>query len=253
MLDAIQNTLSQIERRENVRILFAVESGSRAWGFASPDSDYDVRYIYLRSQADYLRIDPPRDTLNGPLDAVMDFAGWDLRKALSLLRKSNPSLMEWVGSPIVYRTTETWQEIAAQFSDFYSPSASLHHYLSTAVRTWKEHLQADQVKLKKYLYVLRPLLCCRWVEQFGTIPPVPFDELRRAVLPGEMEDAVRDLLRRKQAAVETETTGHILPLDEFIIAEIDRIDRALSRLLRETAPGYERLNAMFLRALEGER
>lgn len=103
--DAIRQKLREIEAANQVKILYAVESGSRAWGFASPDSDYDVRYVFIRTIKDYLRIDPLPDHIDGPLDEVQDYSGWDVKKALGLLGKSNPSLLEWLHSPIVYAQT----------------------------------------------------------------------------------------------------------------------------------------------------
>lgn len=75
--EVIQEKLREIELRENVKVLYAVESGSRAWGVASPDSDYDVRFIYVRNQKDYLRLDEVRDVIEWQLDEVLDINGWD--------------------------------------------------------------------------------------------------------------------------------------------------------------------------------
>ncbi|MBP3657522.1 MAG: nucleotidyltransferase domain-containing protein [Clostridia bacterium] len=253
MRETIVKMLRNIERQHHIRILYAVESGSRAWGFASADSDYDVRYIYIRPAEDYLRVDPLRDTIEGPLDDVMDFSGWDLRKALFLLRKTNPSLMEWAQSPIVYITTPQWERLYAQFGGYFSPLSNMHHYMSMVKSHWLKYIQGDQVKLKRYLYVLRPLLCCRWLLRYGTVPPVPFDRLCQAVLPQEMEAAVQDLLRRKKAAGEAELADHIPELDAFILQEIPQINQAISAMESAEPPGYEGLNRMFLEALRETR
>ena len=103
MRKKIKEQLRRIEDAENIKILLAVESGSRAWGFASPDSDYDVRFVYIRSLEDYLRLDAIRDVIELPIDDVLDINGWDLQKTLRLLHKSNPTLFEWFSSPIVYK------------------------------------------------------------------------------------------------------------------------------------------------------
>lgn len=249
MKETINRILDRIEEENNIKIIYAVESGSRAWGFASPDSDYDVRYIYVRPVDDYLRIDQPKDTIEGPLDEVLDFSGWDIRKMLSLLRKTNPSLMEWAGSPVVYRTGPAWEALAARFPEFFSPVSNMHHYLSMAVSNWEANMKGKQVKLKKYLYVLRPLLCCRWLEERGTVPPVAFSELRGCMLPQELDGVMDELLRRKQAAGESEITAHIPELDGFILEEISRIRQVLAQLPRAELPGYETLNQMFLETL----
>ncbi len=249
MKDVIQQTLDRIEQEQGVRILYAVESGSRAWGFASPDSDYDVRYIYVRPQADYLRIDQPRDTIEGPLDEVLDFSGWDVRKALKLLRKTNPSLMEWVHSPIVYRTTPAWQRLAENFPSFFDAKSSMYHYISMAYTNWTKHLAPEQVKLKKYLYVLRPLLCCRWLEERGTVPPIAFDDLCAAMLPRELEKSIADLLRRKKAAAEGELAPHIPELDAFIQEQIPCFQRVAETMPSRGRGSYEQVNALFLSVL----
>ena len=106
MRGKIQEQIRRIEESENIKILLAVESGSRAWGFASPDSDYDVRFVYIRRPEDYLRLDAIRDVIELPIDDILDINGWDLQKTLRLLYKSNPTLFEWFSSPFVYQETE---------------------------------------------------------------------------------------------------------------------------------------------------
>ena len=121
----IQENLDEIERKHNVKILYAIESGSRAWGFASPDSDYDVRFIYLQNLEDYLRIDQGKDVIEWQLDEVLDINGWDLKKALLAFGRANPNVMEWAGSPIVYRKTDEWDEIYKVAKEYFSNKASI--------------------------------------------------------------------------------------------------------------------------------
>lgn len=249
MKETILETLRTIEQQHNIKILYAVESGSRAWGFASPDSDYDVRYIYVRTVEDYLRVNSQKDTIEGPLDDVLDFSGWDIRKMLELLRRTNPSLMEWAQSPIVYLTTPEWEALAKAIPEFFDPRSNMHHYLSMILSNWNKHMQDDLVKLKRYLYVLRPLLCCRWLERFGTVPPVLFDKLREAVLPPEMESVVDDLLQRKMAAEEAEKVPHIPELDSFIRQEIPRLKQLRDEMPHRDTFGYEQVNELFRQVL----
>lgn len=155
--DAIRKKLNEIEAANQVKILYAVESGSRAWGFASPDSDYDVRYVFIRLIKDYLRIDPLPDHIDGPLDEVQDYSGWDIKKALGLLGKSNPSLLEWLHSSVVYAQTAAWRYFADCADAYFSVERNLHHQYASAYSTWRNFLQGEQVRLKKYLYALRPL------------------------------------------------------------------------------------------------
>ena len=128
----IVSKLHEIEQMEKVRILLAVESGSRAWGFASPDSDYDVRFIYIRDKEDYLRLNTMRDVIELPIDEVLDINGWDLQKTLRLLYKSNPTLFEWFSSPIVYMESDFADLFRRVMNDYFSSKRSLYHYISMA-------------------------------------------------------------------------------------------------------------------------
>ena len=126
MKKEILRKLHEIEIKENVKILFAAESGSRAWGFASPDSDYDVRFIYVRPKEEYLRLDTVKDVIEVPINDVLDINGWDLQKALRLLYKSNPTLFEWFSSPIIYMETEFADEFRVFF--YKTKPASLYQH-----------------------------------------------------------------------------------------------------------------------------
>ena len=134
----IQEKLDEIERTEGVRILHVVESGSRAWGFASPDSDYDVRFVYVRPFEDYLSLDELRDTIEWQLDEVLDINGWDLKKALRQFARGNATLFEWSGSPVVYRTTPEWDRIREVAEQYFSEKAAIYHYYGTANHTYME-------------------------------------------------------------------------------------------------------------------
>lgn len=169
MREKIQEQLRRIEEAENIKILLAVESGSRAWGFASPDSDYDVRFIYIRRLEDYLRLDAVRDVIELPIDDVLDINGWDLQKTLRLLYKSNPTLFEWFSSPIVYQKTEFADKFRELMMHYFSSKKTLYHYISMAEGNYREYLQGEIVRAKKYFYVLRPVLACRWILDRGTL------------------------------------------------------------------------------------
>ena len=156
-------------REHGVRVLYACESGSRAWGFASPDSDYDVRFIYAHDRNYYLsvNVDSQRDVIERTVDDLnMDMAGWDLRKALYLFHKSNPPLMEWLQSPIVYRELGGLADTLRSMSTgFYSVCNASYHYFHMARDNFNKYLakSEDDVWTKKYFYVLRPLLCVDWL------------------------------------------------------------------------------------------
>ena len=213
MRSTILKTLQEIEEQENVRILHAVESGSRAWGFASPDSDYDVRFIYVRPTDFYLRLDKTRDVIEWQLDDTLDVSGWDLSKVLTLLRKSNPTLFEWNTSPIVYKTTEEWTSLSALIRRHFLAKPGLYHYLSMAKRNYHEFFRSDTVKRKRYFYVLRPILACRWILKEGSPPPMLFQDLVDACLDAEYRPDVAALLAEKAITSELGYGNRIQTLD----------------------------------------
>ncbi len=196
--EKINDKLCEIEEKENVRVLHAVESGSRAWGFASPDSDYDVRFIYVRTKDDYLSLNEPKDTIDWQLDEVYDINGWDLKKALKQFAKGNATLYEWSGSPVVYHTTEEWEMIREVSKAFFSEKSAVYHYYGTANNTYYDHLQGETVRYKKYFYALRPLLAAEYIEKFHEAPPVRFDELLKLDLEPELRNAIDRLLEIKK-------------------------------------------------------
>ncbi|WP_020617880.1 nucleotidyltransferase domain-containing protein [Paenibacillus daejeonensis] len=215
----IRKTLSSIEREEAVRILYACESGSRAWGFPSQDSDYDVRFLYIRQEDWYLSIFDKHDVIERPINDQLDVSGWDLRKALLLLRKSNPPLLEWLQSPIVYAENAIVTDRIRQLSPAaFSPKSCMYHYLHMARGNYRDYLQGDRVKIKKYFYVLRPLLACGWIERHGTLPPLRFQDLVQAMVPAdsELHAAIQDLLDRKMAGDELDKESRIEAISTYL-------------------------------------
>ncbi|MBK5275551.1 MAG: nucleotidyltransferase domain-containing protein [Desulfuromonadales bacterium] len=223
MQNTILANLEQIEQEQNVRILFAVESGSRAWGFASKDSDYDVRFIYLHPLEWYLSIRKQRDVIECPISGDLDISGWDLPKALGLFRKSNPPLLEWIGSPHVYLDryglADRLRELMA---DYYSPKRCMLHYLHMARGNFREYLKGETVRIKKYFYVLRPVLACLWIEKHNCMPPTEFDELYKdAGLSPSISVEIDRLLLRKIAGDELDMEPKIEVINAFLEQQID--------------------------------
>ena len=249
MKEKIQEQLREIEDREHVRILLAVESGSRAWGFASPDSDYDVRFIYVRSLEDYLKLDVKKDVIELPIDDVLDINGWDLQKALRLLHKSNPSLFEWFSSPIVYKKTDFVDKINELMTKYFSSKKNLYHYISMAEGNYREYLEGDFVKIKKYFYVLRPVLACRWILDKGTPPPVLFSELVKEELPIELTDIVNSLLELKMNSKEIYSIPKISELNEYLYDNIQDIKNIVKSLDDSYTLDWDELNQLFLQEL----
>lgn len=245
----IQSKLKEIEEKEAVKILHCVESGSRAWGFASPDSDYDVRFIYVRPKEFYLRLDKTRDVIQWQLDDTLDINGWDLSKALTLLHKSNPTLFEWNASPIVYKTTNEWKRVSAVIDRYFVAKSGLYHYLSTAKRNYHEYLKEETVKLKKYFYVLRPLLACKWILAEGTPPPMLFCTLMDKYLEKSVKPDVEKLLDLKMNTPEIEEGKRFDAINEYIDRNIKEIGEKIKSLPTTHGNEWNELNELFLSLL----
>ena len=223
----IMEELHAIEQRHAVTVLFACESGSRGWGFASPDSDYDVRFIYVHRLPWYLTVAPQRDVIELPISDELDVNGWELRKALGLMRESNPTLLEWLRSPIVYREdAQAMSRFRALAAQVFSNARAWHHYSSMAKKNCRQHLQAEAVRFKKYLYVLRPLLAARWIRAQPGVPPMRFAELAQHTLDRTRDAALIDeinaLLAVKMRAGEAATSPRWPGIHAFIEAELAR-------------------------------
>jgi predicted nucleotidyltransferase len=224
----ISRRLANVEREEAVHNLLAVESGSRAWGFASPNSDFDVRFIYCRPEDWYFCVDveEKRDVLEYDITDDIDLSGWDLRKALRLLARSNPTIVEWLQSPIQYLACGRFREAALELlASSYAPASGIHHYRSMAKTNYRGYLKAELVPLKKYFYALRPLLAIRWIEHHQGPPPIEFQRLLRALedRPDLMAE-VAALLEKKKAAAEMAVAPALPALNEYIEAELERLD-----------------------------
>lgn len=248
----INEKLDEIERTEGVRILHAVESGSRAWGFASPDSDYDVRFVYVRSKNDYLRLDEPRDVIEWQLDEVLDVNGWDLKKALRQFARGNATLFEWSGSPIVYRTTEEWERIKEISKLYFSEKAAVYHYYGTANSTLQGYLLGDTVRYKKYFYALRPLLAAQYIEKYHTAPPVLFDDLLKMDIPMALRQAIDELLEVKKRTTEGEENPQMPVIRAFIESETARQKEIADDLEDDHNRDWTALNNIFIEIINRE-
>ena len=229
MREEIRGRLAHIEFSQNVRILYACESGSRAWGFPSPDSDYDVRFLYVHPLSWYIRIHPGRDVIELPIDGDLDINGWDSRKALQLMLKGNQSIFEWLDSPIIYSENpaflKEWRHVSSRA---YRRRAALGHYFGIASRIAAEHLHTDDVPIKKVLYVLRTMLAGRWAAENPEPPPISMDRL---VAGTYMEDAIRqeiqEIMKAKQSAMERETIHLSKDMTDFIDQSLVDLRRCL--------------------------
>ncbi|WP_054956772.1 nucleotidyltransferase domain-containing protein [Paenibacillus dakarensis] len=255
METTIRTELERIESEEGVRILYACESGSRAWGFPSRDSDYDVRFIYVRPVSEYLSLFEKRDVIERPISGMLDIVGWDLKKALRLFLKSNPPLLEWLQSPIRYlEKYSVAEQIRRIAPETFSPRSCLHHYLHMAQGNYRDYLQGEQVKIKKYFYVLRPVLACVWIEQHDTMPPIEFERLVGDLIPegSELNALIQELLVRKKAGDELGYEPRLSLLNDFVEEKMAYYAQIASTT--KTAAGGkgldQHLNDLFRSALE---
>lgn len=217
--------LLAIERAENIKILHAIESGSRAWGFPSQDSDFDIRFIYVRPQKNYLSIDIPKDDINTPivddalLNAPFDLAGWDLRKTLKLLLRSNAIVYEWLLSPVLYVSDKSFIE---QLKSFYIESANLnaitYHYYSIANGLWQDGANANKkLTVKKYLYVIRPVLCLLYIKRHQLPPPMDIASLIAGLtLKPSIIETLQQLIDIKLQLTESQAIPTFPILDKLI-------------------------------------
>ena len=244
----IEERLARIQNEEGVRPLLAIESGSRAWGFPSPDSDFDVRFIYVRPREDYLALRPVRDVIERPIVDEIDLSGWDVRKALGLMLKHNAVVSEWIESPILYRETDPFIARLAELGDrFFDPRGYARHYASLGEQSAKRWLREGQsVTIKKYFYALRPAMAIRCLRiDASQRPPMRLQDLMaKCDLPAGLAEQINELVAIKATTREAGASKGIAELDAFIADELTRADDVPSRA---DPDGYEReANALFL-------
>ena len=252
MRTEILSRLGDAEKEHEIKILYACESGSRAWGFASPDSDYDVRFIYVRPQAWYLSFDVEtrRDVIEYPIVDEIDCGGWDIRKALYLFTRTNGALLEWLVSPINYIEKGTFrQQLAALAPEKANLTALCYHYSHMARSNAREHLFQAQVKLKKYFYVLRPLFAIRYIEAMQAPPPIEFRQLVDTVAPRDLVPIIDELLEIKMNAPEKAFAAPIMDINKFVETEFNRHQDAFKGNGRPTLADEDKvrdqLNTLF--------
>jgi len=206
MKKVILSHLEEVERENNVKVLLAVESGSRAWGFHSAESDWDVRFVYVHQLDWYLKVNEGRDVIEHIYDDDVDLVGWELRKTLRLFQKSNPSLLEWLHSPIIYRADEAFLlRMRTLEPAFFNPIKTMYHYGSIYIKHDKRYLQNAAYPLKRFLYYLRGILACRWIEERQTMPPVLFSDLVKATVREEsIRQKIDGLLALKRQSKEND-------------------------------------------------
>ncbi len=231
MRQKIITKLNAIEKEYGVKILLAIESGSRAWGFPSNDSDYDVRFIYAHSKDWYLSIDEKRDVIEQPIDNVLDINGWDIRKSLRLMRKSNSPLLEWISSPIQYRVWSPGFECLDELSKrAFLPESSCHHYLSLAKNSIEKSKTSDKAVVKTYMYAIRPVLCCQWIIKHLTQPPMQIDELLGDIVDqADFKKEVIELVEKKKNQSEGFSVDKSKILDDYLSRIVSEVEGTIPK------------------------
>lgn len=247
MHDEIVSVLHDLERQQNFRILFAAESGSRAWGFASPDSDYDIRVVYVNPEAWYWSLDTKQpDTFSAMLPGELDVSAWELRKTLRLFAGCSPSLNEWLGSPIVYCAESPFtDELRKLIPVYFNPVRTVHHYLAMSAKSLADRQEDGTIAVKKLFYALRGLLAAMWAAKTQTMPPTPFQELLNPeYLPS---DILNEIIRLQTIKAQSNEKTRIL----FPPVLSDFFKRERESALKDAAgfqtrhPSWQRLNMLF--------
>jgi len=231
MKNRIAKELDSIEQSQGVKIIYACESGSRAWGFASKDSDYDVRFIYAHPQDWYLSIAEKKDVIEIPVNEELDISGWDIRKSLRLLRRSNSPLLEWLSSPFVYRKVEAAvYSFHALSEKAFLPESSCHHYLSMARSSIAKFQNEQEIKIKSYLYAVRTLLCCKWIIGQMSQPPMKIQDLLKEYLPtGKIRHFVDQLIELKGNGVESIRIERSSHFEDYLNGEFRSLDAKIPK------------------------
>ncbi len=227
MKQLILDHLKQIADREGFQILYACETGSRGWGFASPDSDFDIRCIFVYPRERYLSIFPPTEQFTQMLEVegeVLDMSGWELSKVLRLLNKSNATPFEWLQSPIIYQEFSGFREELLRLGAAYlNPRSMIHHYLGICHNSMLTGIEGDQINIKKYFYVLRPLLAAKWLADQRSVPPMQFRPLVNQLdesMP--LRRAIEQLWIAKEKAKEGAFTPLVPEIQAFLDTEMPR-------------------------------
>ncbi|MEO9469793.1 nucleotidyltransferase domain-containing protein [Parasphingorhabdus sp.] len=229
----IESRLARIEAEDDVRILMAIESGSRAWGFPSPDSDYDVRFVFVRKRDWYLSLSPGRDVIEQPIVDEIDLNGWDIRKALGLLLKSNAVISEWIESPIRYRKDHSVIAALGSLADGVLDGRTLaHHYANLGRNNANRWIAKDQdVPVKKYFYSLRPALAIRFLRKNpGQRPPMDLQALIDASnISRDLVADIDELVEAKKVTNEKSNGMRKPAIDLFINDELGRASEVVGR------------------------
>ena len=249
MMLLVPQKLREIEKEYGIRVLYAVESGSRAWGTNSESSDFDIRFLYIRPREDYLRLVPYRDVLEFGITDGWDMCGWDLSKLLKLLHNANSQIYEWFHSPVVYVNDGLSERIRPLLEEYFAAKAAVHYYLNLAEMIMKQARRVEHPKVKHYLYTLQYYATARWILMHRMAPPVSFSAVT-ALLPEEISGEAQELLRRKITQPQQPLMPRHASLEVWVDEESSRIRQLIEQLPVTAEKEWEMLDQFFLAELE---
>ncbi|MEP6746914.1 MAG: nucleotidyltransferase domain-containing protein [Bacteroidota bacterium] len=244
-MENIKAILTSIEQKKNIKILYACETGSRAWGFPSPDSDYDIRFVYMHERDWYLSLSQRKDTIE-IMDGDLDITGWDLRKCLSLLKKSNAPLIERFVSPLEYFAKAGFKnEFKTLIENYYSPTAVFYHHYSLAGKFWADIKNVNEYKLKSWFYLVRSLLSCNWIIKKKSVLPMDIEGLM-TLIDEESRGKLRELIKLKAGVGEKYLHTKNEQMNDWIEKLWILIETSKENL-GVSSPHYSLLNEFFLK------
>lgn len=228
MKQKITALLQNLEKEHNIKILFAVENGSRAWGMNSKDSDYDVRFVFYRPLNEYITFNKKEDVITIAFDenlqlhktqgSLIDMCGFDIFKYLKLLASSNPTTIEWLNSPIIHLGDNNI-ELKSYMGSNFSQEKLFHHYFSLFQNNYKIYIKdGKKITYKKYLYSMRGILNALYVLKFDKVPPILMRDTVRAMqcyIPEDIVSKLNEVIEIKSQGLEKETIQRISLFDEF--------------------------------------
>lgn len=246
-MEKIQSILKEIEQKKNVKILYACETGSRAWGFSSPDSDFDIRFIYMHERDWYLSLGERKDTIE-IMDGDLDITGWDFKKSLILLKKSNAPLIERFTSPIEYFAEPGFKENFKELvSAYYSPIAVFFHHHSLAKKFWFDLKDENEFKLKNFFYLIRSLLSCNWIIKDNSVLPMDIEGLMKYI-DEEHREKLRKLIELKATVGEKYLHKKDEKMNVWILSLLEYIEVSKDNLIVNKSD-MSLLNEFFLKML----
>ncbi len=244
----LDHILAKIEAKYKIKILYACETGSRAWGFPSPDSDYDVRFLYINEPDWYLSLHEQKDSIEF-MDGDWDITGWDLKKSLLLLKRSNAALIERFQSPIIYKDDDFRNEFRKLVDEHYNPVAVFYHYHSLVTNFWDDMKDTKEVKLKSLMYIVRSLLCCMWASKDADTLPMEIQPLMKYA-PDDVKQRIKELIVLKAGKNES----YLHPMDELLEGWITQTMKELEERKSEVrirSADVKSLNDLFLKIWHG--